>query len=205
MAEDVAWVAGNLHVEGKPWPYCPRTILNRQLERARQKGYIVNVGVEPEFMLLKKNAQSEYAPWDPLDNAGKPCYDLRALYRNLDVMTTLIRYMQELGWDPYANDHEDANCQFEINWQYADAVTTADRHTFFKWMVSTVAEQHGLWATFMPKPFADLTGNGAHYHLSLADSNGANVFLDESKVFGLRSSAAGSRAESCVMLRASRR
>ncbi len=183
--KDVAWVAGNLHVEGEPWPYCPRTILNRQLERARQKGYAVNVGVEPEFMLLKKNAQSEYAPWDPLDNAGKPCYDLRALYRNLDVMTTLIRYMQELGWDPYANDHEDANCQFEINWQYADALTTADRHTFFKWMVRTVAEQHGLWATFMPKPFADLTGNGAHYHLSLADSSGSNLFLDESKVFGL--------------------
>jgi glutamine synthetase len=184
--KNIAWVAGNLHVEGKPWPYCPRTILSRQLERARQMGYVLNVGTEPEFMLLKKNGDAGYAPWDPLDTAGKPCYDLRALYRNLDVMTTLIGYMQEMGWGPYANDHEDANCQFEINWKYSDAMTTSDRCTFFKWMVRTVAEQHGLWATFMPKPFANLTGNGSHCHLSLADAKtGENLFLDESAEFGL--------------------
>ena len=115
-------------------------------------------------MLLKKNATGEYEPWDSLDTLGKPCYDMRALYRNLDVMTTLLSHMQELGWGPYANDHEDANCQFEINWAYSDALRTADRHTFFKWMVRTIAEQHGLWATFMPKPFSHLTGNGAHFH-----------------------------------------
>jgi glutamine synthetase len=184
--KDTAWVAGNLFVEGQPWPYCPRTILRRQLERARQKGYIFNVGVEPEFMLLKKTGPNEYTPWDPLDNTPKPCYDLGALYRNLEVMTTLIRYMQELGWEPYANDHEDANCQFEINWTYSDALATADRHTFFKWMVRSVAEQHGLCATFMPKPFADLTGNGAHYHMSLADARTrTNLFLDVSNEFGL--------------------
>ena len=184
--KNVAWVPGNLHVNGQPWPYCPRTILARQLERLRQKGYVFNVGVEAEFMLLKKTDQGQYVPWDPLDAAKKPCYDLRALYRNLDVMTTLIRHMQELGWDPYANDHEDANCQFEINWLYSDAMTTADRHTFFKWMVRTVAEQHGLWATFMPKPFDYLTGNGAHYHISLADAeSGRNLFLDERAEYGL--------------------
>ena len=181
-----AWVTGNLHVNGQPWPYCPRTILARQLERLRQKGYLFNVGAEAEFMLLRKKEDGQYAPWDPLDTARKPCYDLRALYRNLDVMTTLVRYMQELGWDPYANDHEDANCQFEINWVYSNAMTTADRITFFKWMVRTVAEQHGLWATFMPKPFGHLTGNGAHYHLSLADlKTGRNLFLDESSEYGL--------------------
>jgi len=184
--KNVAWVPGNLHVNGQPWPFCPRTILSRQLERLRQKGYVLNVGVEPEFMLLKKNENGQYVSWDPLDNASKPCYDLRALYRNLDVMTTLIGYMQELGWSPYANDHEDANCQFEINWLYSDAMTTADRLTFFKWMVRTVAEQQGLWATFMPKPFAHLTGNGAHYHLSLADAEtGRNLFLDDGAEYGL--------------------
>ena len=188
--KNVAWVPGNLRVNGEPWPYCPRTILTRQLERARQKGYIFHVGVEPEFMLLKKNSHEEYEPWDSLDNTAKPCYDLRALHRNLDVMTTLLRYMQELGWDPYANDHEDANCQFEINWTYTDALTTADRKTFFKWMVRTVAEQHGLWATFMPKPFAHLTGNGAHYHMSLADVDGGqNLFLDERDPMGLSEKA----------------
>lgn len=184
--KNVAWVPGNLHVNGQPWPYCPRTILARQLERLHQKGYVLNVGVEAEFMLLKKKEDGQYVPWDPLDATGKPCYDLRSLYRNLDVMTTLMRYMQELGWSPYANDHEDANCQFEINWLYSDAMTTADRHTFFKWMVRTVAELHGLWATFMPKPFAHLTGNGAHYHLSLADAEtGRNLFLDYKAEHGL--------------------
>jgi len=184
--KNVAWVPGNVYVNGKSWPYCPRTVLARQLERLRQKGYIFHVGVEAEFMLLKKNGEGNYFPWDPLDTIGKPCYDLRALYRNLDVMTTLIRHMQELGWGPYANDHEDANCQFEINWLYSDALKTADRHTFFKWMVRTVAEQHGLWATFMPKPFQHLTGNGAHYHLSLANAEtGQNLFLDEAQEYGL--------------------
>ncbi|MBC7812078.1 MAG: type III glutamate--ammonia ligase, partial [Burkholderiales bacterium] len=117
---------------------------------------------------------------------GKPCYDLRTLHRNLDMMIKLIKYMREIGWQPYANDHEDANCQFEINWTYADALTTADRHTFFRWMVKTVAEEAGLMATFMPKPFANLTGNGAHYHMSLWDSaNETNLFLDKSGPNGL--------------------
>jgi glutamine synthetase len=183
---NMAWVAGNVHVNGAAWPYCPRTILQRQLRQAHQKGYRFNVGVEAEFMLLKRTDQGSYAPWDALDSLGKPCYDLRALHRNLDVMTTIIKYMQGVGWDPYANDHEDANCQFEINWVYSDALTTADRHTFYKWMVKTVAEQQGLMATFMPKPFTNLTGNGAHYHMSLWDAeNKSNLFLDQKDENGL--------------------
>ena len=127
-----------------------------------------------------------YAPWDALDTLGKPCYDLRALHRNLDIITTIVTYMQELGWGPYAADHEDATCQFELNWLYGDGATTPDRHTFFKWMVKTVAEQHGLLATFMPKPFAHLTGNGAHHHISLWDAeNKTNLFEDESDANGL--------------------
>ena len=183
--KNIAWVTGNLHVEGRAWPFCPRTVLMRQLEEARKQGYVVNIGIEPEFMLLKKSDAGEFVPWDALDTLSKPCYDLRALHRNLDIMTALIRYMQDLGWDPYANDHEDGNCQFEINWTYSDALTTADRHTFFRWMVRTVAEQHGLWATFMPKPFSHLTGNGAHVHLSLADEKGKNLFLDSTAELGL--------------------
>ncbi len=184
--KNVAWVTGNLYVNGEPWPLCPRTVLAKQLDRAAKLGYVVNTGIEPEFMLLRKNLVGAYEPWDELDTLGKPCYDLRTLHRNLDMMTTLLRYMRELGWAPYANDHEDANCQFEINWKYSDALTTADRTTFFKWMVRTVAEQHGLWATFMPKPFAHLTGNGAHVHLSLAGvQTGANLFEDRSAELGL--------------------
>lgn len=184
--KNIAWVAGEIKVEDQEWPYCPRTILRHQLESARQKGYLLNVGVEAEFMLLKRNDHGGYAPWDLLDNLGKPCYDLRALGRNLDFTTTLVRYLQELGWQPYANDHEDANCQFELNWTYAEALTTADRHTFFKWMVKTVAEQHGLFATFMPKPFSYLTGNGGHFHTSLWDVEGrTNLFLDDKDEKGL--------------------
>jgi len=140
--------------------------------------------------MLLKQVEGQYVPWDTNDRLEKPCYDLRALHRNLDLMTTLIGYMQQLGWGPYANDHEDANCQFEINWAYSDALTTADRNTFYKWMVRTVAEEHGLWATFMPKPFAHLTGNGTHYHMSLWDAAGKkNLFLDKKDSLGLSQTA----------------
>ena len=108
--------------------------------------------------------------------ADKPCYDAGALMRRFDVISTLIKNMEELGWGPYQADHEDANGQFEINWDYADALVTADRVTFFKYMAKSIAEAHGLRATFMPKPFANLTGSGAHVHLSLHDkASGKNV------------------------------
>ena len=168
--KNIAWVPGMLQVENQPSKYCPRRILAHQREIGRQRGYELMVGSEPEFMLLKRAPDGSCAPWDGLDNAPKPCYDMRALNRNLDLLTRLIGYMQELGWEPYAADHEDANCQFEINWKYADALTTCDRQIFYKWMVKILAEEHGLMATFMPKPFANLTGNGSHCHLSLADA-----------------------------------
>ena len=187
---NMAWVAGNIEVENEPYPYCPRTILQRQLDRAAEKGYTLNVGIEAEFMLLRRLEDGSCAPYDPLDVLDKPCYDLVTLHRNLDIMTTLIGYMQELGWGPYANDHEDANCQFEINWEYSDAMTTADRHTFFRWMVKTVAEDQGLLATFMPKPISNLTGCGAHFHMSLWDEkNEHNFFLDEGDENGLSQEA----------------
>ena len=185
-SRNISWVAGNIEVEGEPFAYCPRTILQRQLERARGMGFLFNVGVEAEFMLLGRDEAGKYVPSDPLDTLEKPCYDLLTLNRNLDFMTILIRYMQELGWDPYANDHEDANCQFEINWRYAEALRTADRHTFFRWMVKVLAEERSLLATFMPKPFDNLTGSGAHYHMSLWDTAGeSNLFLDEADDSGL--------------------
>ena len=183
---NLAWVAGDMFVEGKSWHYCPRTILRNQLEKAKQKGYIFNVGIEAEFMLLKQEEDGQYIPWDTLDSLDKPCYDLKALYRNLDMMTNLIKHMQELGWQPYANDHEDGTCQYEVNWTYSDALTSADRHTFFKWMVKTIAEEQGLLATFMPKPFTNLTGNGAHFHMSLwNEENRTNLFLDENDKSGI--------------------
>ena len=184
--KNIAWVASTIRVDGQPWPYCPRTILQTQLKRALEKGYVFKTGVEPEFFLLRKDPNGSYQPYDPLDVLKKPCYDLGALSRNLDIMTQLLKYMQELGWDPYANDHEDGNCQFEINWTYSTSLQTADRHTFFRWMVKVCAEEKGLIATFMPKPIAHLTGNGAHFHMSLWDpKTDTNLFLDENDENGL--------------------
>jgi glutamine synthetase len=184
---NIAWVAGNCFVNGQSWDYCPRTVLQRYLDRVRREwGYTLMTGVEAEFHLVGQDERGGWQPYDRLDTLSKPCYDIRALHRNLDIMTTLIKYMQQIGWDPYANDHEDANCQFEINFTYSDALTTADRHTFFKWMVKTVAEQNGLTATFMPKPFAHLTGNGAHFHMSLWDAErNVNLFDDSQDEMGL--------------------
>ena len=142
-------------------------------------------------MLLKKNGAGEYEPWDPLDTPASPATTCARSYRNLDVMTTLIRLHAGAGLGSLCQ--RSRRRQLPVRDQLARTpmrMTTADRHTFFKWMVRTVAEQHGLWATFMPKPFAHLTGNGAHYHLSLADANsGQNLFLDESRPnWGSRSS-----------------
>jgi glutamine synthetase len=186
--KNVAWVPGMLQVENQPSKYCARRILAHQLEIGRQRGYELMVGAEPEFMLLKRNQDGSCTPWDALDNASKPCYDMRALNRNLDLLTKLLGYMQELGWEPYAADHEDANCQFEINWKYADALTTCDRQIFYKWMVKILAEEQGLQATFMPKPFANLTGNGSHCHLSLAiPGTSKNLFDCADNPLGLSS------------------
>jgi glutamine synthetase len=183
--KNVAWLAGNVHVNGEPWPYCPRTILLQMRDKARSQGFVFKTGVEPEFFLVK-NGPNGPEPADPLDTLPKPCYDLKTLSRNLDFLTGLVKYMQELGWSPYANDHEDANCQFEINWRYSECLTTADRHTFYKYMVRVLAEQAGMTATFMPKPFSHLTGNGAHMHMSLWDARtDENRFLDESDPNGL--------------------
>jgi glutamine synthetase len=183
---NMAWVPSIIEVDGKSWPYCPRTIMQRQLARAKAMGYVFKTGIEPEFMLLRRTEHGGFAPADALDNLAKPCYDLRSLARSFDFVTTAIKHMQELGWDPYANDHEDANCQFEINWTYSDAATTADRHVFFRWMIKSLAEQAGLVATFMPKPFAHLTGNGCHFHTSLWDAKTDEpLFHDDKDSFGL--------------------
>lgn len=182
---EVAWLAGDVFVEGRPWPYCPRTILRRVREAARVEGFVFKCGVEAEFFLVRRSV-SGIEPADPLDRLAKPCYDQATLTRNLDFLTTLVGHMQTLGWGPYANDHEDANCQFEINWEYDECLRTADRHTFFKYMVRVLAEQHGMLATFMPKPFSHLTGSGAHFHMSLWDAaSDRNLFLDERDANGL--------------------
>jgi glutamine synthetase len=172
---NVARLACDVHVEGEEWPYCPRTILRRQLERARAMGYEFMLGTELEYFLVRQREDGTIELADPLDTLGQPCYDMRALTRNLDFMSQVSRYVTALGWNNYANDHEDANGQFEQNFDYSDALTTCDRAIFFRYMVESLAQERGLIATFMPKPFDHLTGNGAHFHMSLW-RDGENAF-----------------------------
>ena len=179
---EVGWLASDLWMSGKEVEASPRIVLKRQLAKAEQDGYRMKTGVECEYFLIN---QEGTAISDPADTQSKPCYDQQALLRRYPVIKAICDCMLELGWGPYQNDHEDANGQFEMNWDYADALTTADRHVFFKYMAKTIAEQHGYRATFMPKPFADLTGNGCHAHVSLWDETGeTNLFLDGNNELG---------------------
>jgi glutamine synthetase len=180
---EVGWLAADLRMNGKEVEASPRMVLKRQIERAQKLGYRMKTGVECEYFLVTPDGN---AISDERDIQEKPCYDQSALMRRYDVISEICDCMIEFGWDPYQNDHEDANGQFEMNWDYADCLTTADRHVFFKYMVKSIAEKHGLRATFMPKPFSSLTGNGCHAHVSLWDeSGGRNLFLDENGELGL--------------------
>ncbi len=180
---EVGWLAGDCWMDGKEMADTPRVMLKNQLAKAMKKGYRMKTGVEAEFFLLTPDG-SELS--DPLDTQSKPCYDQSALMRRYDVVTEICDSMIALGWGPYQNDHEDANGQFEMNWDYDDALKTADRHVFFKFMTRSIAEQHGLRATFMPKPFAGLTGNGCHAHVSIWDKAGRkNLFHDAKGELGL--------------------
>jgi glutamine synthetase len=180
----VARFACDITVDGEAWPYDPRTILRRQLEKARQKGFDFKMGLELEYFLVRKREDGAIELADPHDTLEKPCYDLVGLTRNLDFLTTVSTYVNGLGWGNYANDHEDANGQFEQNFTYADALVSCDRAIFFRYMVHVLAERDGMIATFMPKPFTHLTGNGCHFHMSLWDGD-TNAFLDENDPRGL--------------------
>ena len=180
---EVAWLAGDLWMDGKEVEASPRVALKRQMARAEKKGYYMKTGVECEYFLITPDG---LAISDANDTQEKPCYDQSALMRRYDVISEICDAMIELGWNPYQNDHEDANGQFEMNWEFDDALVTADRHVFFKYMVKAIAEKHGLRATFMPKPFANLTGNGCHAHVSVWDKMGKkNLFHSARDSLGL--------------------
>ena len=180
---EVAWLAGDLWMAGKPVEASPRIALKRQIEKAAARDLYMKSGVECEYFLINADGSGIY---DERDNQAKPCYDQAALMRRYDIISEICDCMIELGWNPYQNDHEDANGQFEMNWDYTDALVTADRHVFFKYMVKSIAENHGLRATFMPKPFPTLTGNGCHAHVSVWDKSGSvNKFSDDSDEMGL--------------------
>ena len=180
---EVGWLAADLWMDGKEVAASPRAMLKNQIDKAAKQGYRMKSGVECEYFLISTDGKSLS---DPSDQQEKPCYDQQALMRRYDVITEICDSMLQLGWNPYQNDHEDANGQFEMNWEYDDALKTADRHTFFKYMTKAIAEKHGMRATFMPKPFINLTGNGCHAHVSVWDKSGkTDQFHDPKGELGL--------------------
>ena len=179
--KEVGWLAADPYMNGKLVDQAPRVILKRMKEKAAKAGYELKTGVECEYFLVSPDGS---AISDAADTQSKPCYDQSALMRRYDVISEICDSMLELGWQPYQNDHEDANGQFEMNWLYDDCLVTADRMAFFKYMVKAIAEKHGLRATFMPKPFANLTGSGCHVHASLW-KDGKNLFEDGNDGLGL--------------------
>ena len=179
--KEVGWLASDLWMGDKPVNASPRVMLNNQIKNLSKKNLEMKSGVECEYFLISPDA-SRIA--DSRDTQSKPCYDQSALMRRYDLIKEICDSMIELEWGPYQNDHEDANGQFEMNWDYSNCLVTADRHVFFKFMVKALAEKHGLRATFMPKPFENLTGNGCHAHISLW-SDKTNKFLDTGNRYGL--------------------
>ncbi len=179
--KEIGWLASDLYMDGKPVKASPRIMLKEQINKLSQKKLQMKSGVECEYFLISEDGHSLA---DKRDIQSKPCYDQSALMRRYDLIKEICDCMLEMGWKPYQNDHEDANGQFEMNWDYSDSLITADRHVFFKFMVKSLAEKHGLRATFMPKPFSNLTGNGCHAHVSVWNGK-TNKFLDNKDQLGL--------------------
>jgi glutamine synthetase len=185
---DLALVHCDPHVEGQAWPFAPRVILKAMIAEAAKKGLELFAGAEVEYFLVARDEDGTLRPADVKDVEAQPCYDARGLTRMYEHLTGVSEAMNALGWGNYANDHEDANGQFEQNFAYADALTTADRVITARYLISVLAEQRGMTATFMPKPFADRTGSGLHLHLSLW-SAGESRFPGESDARGFGLSA----------------
>ena len=174
---DVAWFASGLWCEGKPFEPCSRNILKRVLADAASMGYGINLGFEAEFFVFRDDENGECLPVSTRDNLSKPAYDVPRLLENLPWLGELVDAMNELGWDVYSLDHEDGVGQFEIDFAYDDSLVTSDRFVFFRRLADEIARKHGAFATFMPKPFGDFAGSGAHYNMSIRDlESGKNLF-----------------------------
>lgn len=174
---EVAWMPADNTYKGEPYEINTRVALKKVLKQAEEMGFGFNLGIECELFVLKQDDEGNISVPNKDDKLTKPCYDVRGFMDQFDWLDKMATTINELGWDLYSFDHEDANGQFEFDFQYSDALTMCDRFIFFRYMAKEYAQQEGLLATFMPKPFVDKTGNGAHFNMSLYDLNtGENVF-----------------------------
>ena len=178
-------------VKGKPYPFDTRLVLKQMVAKAKAKGWTVNIGIEPEFMVLKRRADGSIGPADETDVLEKPCYDYKGLSRERDFLERLVASLQAVDFDVYQIDHEDANGQFEINYTYADALTAADRFVLFRMAAGEIARDMDLICTFMPKPFRHRAGSGMHMHLSITGDGKPNLFHDDKDQYGMGLSKMG--------------
>jgi glutamine synthetase len=175
---EIAWAPGYLFYHGEPWPMCSRVVLQRAVDRAAALGLVFNLGIETEFYLVRRE-NGRVVPANPSDVLAKAAYDIVDLLANMPFMDEMIGYMNELGWDVHSFDHEDSNSQFEFDFSYTDVMSMADRQTLWRMMMKEVARRHGFEVTFMPKPYVNRTGTGAHFNMSLADGeSGENRFAE---------------------------
>ena len=178
----VAWMPADNGFQGQPYALNTRVALKNVLAQAATMGFGLNLGIECEIYLLKQGADGTLSVPNPDDKLTKPCYDVRGFMDNFNWLDQMASAINALGWDLYSFDHEDGNSQFEFDFNYADALTMCDRFTFFRFMAKHYAKEQGLLATMMPKPFADKTGTGAHFNMSLYDlKTGTNLFACEPK------------------------
>ena len=178
----VAWMPADLTFKGNPYPLSTRVALKNVLKQAAELGFGFNLGIECEVFVLKKNGDGRLEVPNPDDKLTKPCYDVAGFLDNFNWLDKVASCIDDLGWDLYSFDHEDANAQYEFDFRYAPALTTCDRYIFFRYMTKHYAKEEGLVATMMPKPFADKTGCGAHFNMSLYDlESGENAFAGDPK------------------------
>ena len=175
----MAWFPSDLYLKDAPFPACSRNILKRVVERAAKLDLTMNLGIEVEFFVFKQTEDGgEPQPVYGADTLAKPCYDIDGLLANMHWMDEVVQAMNGLGWDAYSFDHEDANGQFELDFGYTDALGMSDRLVFLRLMLNELLKKYGYFPSFMPKPFADKTGNGGHFNMSLA-RDGSNAFADK--------------------------
>jgi glutamine synthetase len=170
----VARIVGEGFVAGEPFDACPRQVLSRQTARLAQHHWALQVGIEPEFFLLRQDGERWRAA-DERDHLDKPSYDLKSLARQMPLLIQLHDALERCGLDVLQIDHEDAHGQYEVNFAHAEAMVTGDRVMLFKLAAHAIAEAHGSVFSMMPKPFADQPGSGMHVHASLWEGHGDNA------------------------------
>lgn len=180
-AQPLPWMPGYARlacdgfVDGQPFDACPRQVLRRAEARLAERGWQLRTGIEPEFFLLKRDAQRGFVPLDDADRLDKPSYDLKSLPRQAALLHELRCALEDCGLSVLQIDHEDAHSQYELNFVYDRALVSADRLMLFKLAAQAIAEQHGALFSMMPKPFADQPGSGMHFHVSLWAGEGTDA------------------------------